>query len=50
VSELEKLRDHLNNYKEKETDEAILDDAESLIITTQAKVVVDKWKEDLIFK
>lgn len=50
VAELEKLRSILNNYKEMETDEGILNDAGWLEIVNQAKGVIDKWDRDFIIK
>ena len=43
ISELDKLRNFLNNYHEKKSDEEILNDPEWLKIVNQAKIVLEKW-------
>lgn len=43
VFELGKLRQLLNDYEEKETDEAIINDPNWKIIIMQAKKVIEEW-------
>jgi len=43
ILELIKLRELLNNYKEKETDREIIEDSEWKKIAIQAKVVIENW-------
>ncbi len=43
IFELNKLRSLLNNYKEKESDEEILNDPEWGNIIEQAKIVIKEW-------
>lgn len=43
IFELNKLRNLLNNYKDKETDEEILSDPEWKKIVEQAKIVIKEW-------
>lgn len=45
--ELSELRKLLNSYKEKESDELIIDDPEWGKIVNQAKIVVNAWNRDL---
>ena len=45
VLELDKLRDSLNSYIEKGSDEEIIDDPEWLKVVGQAKKVIEEWKE-----
>lgn len=43
ISELNRLRDLLENYKEKETDEEIINDPEWKKIVEQANIVIKEW-------
>lgn len=43
IFELNKLRELLNSYVEKESDEEIINDPEWEKIVEQAKVVIEKW-------
>lgn len=43
IFELNKLRQLLNNYNEKESDEEIINDSEWRQVVKQAKVVIRKW-------
>jgi hypothetical protein len=43
IIELNKLRELLNNYNDKESDEEIINDPEWEKIVKQAKVVIEKW-------
>lgn len=43
IIELNKLRELLNNYNDKESDEEIINDPEWEKIVEQAKVVIEKW-------
>jgi len=43
IFELNKLRDLLNSYNEKEADEEILSDPKWKKIVEQAKIVIKKW-------
>lgn len=45
IWELNRLRDFLNNYKEKGSDEEIVDDPEWKKIVKQSKIVIKKWRE-----
>lgn len=47
ILELKRLRELLNNYKEKESDEEIINDPEWRKVVSQAKVVVEVWDKDL---
>ncbi|MGK6353527.1 hypothetical protein [Parapedobacter sp. DT-150] len=44
IYEMRKLRDLLNGYKEREDDEAIINDPKWLVIVQQAKNVISLWK------
>ena len=44
ITQLNKLRELLNNYHEKASDEEIITDPEWAKIVEQAKVVVEKWR------
>ena len=46
ILELNNLRELLNNYKEKESDEEIINDPEWEKIVEQAKIVIKKWNRD----
>lgn len=43
IIELKKLRELLNSYVEKESDEEIINDPEWKIIVEQAKIVIKEW-------
>jgi hypothetical protein len=43
IFELNKLRELLNNYKEKDTDEEVINDTEWEKIVIQAQTVIKKW-------
>lgn len=43
IIELNKLRNLLNDYKEKTTDQEIIEDSKWLEIVNQAKKVLEKW-------
>lgn len=45
IFELSKLREFLNSYIEKESDEEIINDPEWKKIVEQAKIVINKWDE-----
>lgn len=47
VFELDKLRQLLNDYEEKEADEAIINDPNWKIIVMQAKKVIEEWFSSL---
>lgn len=43
IFELNKLRELLNNYNEKDSDEEIINDPEWKKIVEQSKIVIEKW-------
>lgn len=47
IFELNKLRDMLNSYVEKESDEEIINDTEWKKIVEQAKIVIEKWVNEV---